>query len=303
MTNFFQQYTTNSLISFINKSISKSEFSLSMPSIIRLMVLSSLLSTSLLTTTSYAADEENKLKPLASVSHGGFKKDINEAMVTTIIKQNHQSLFSDQVIGKATGKNRAVTTNNNKLNLKNNNGDSLSPSKSRSFDHEFGIYSAFTFLEDDFDGDGYYQTFSVTFDADVYSHTSNYDSEVYAELYLSKDGVNWLHYYSTDNFIIHADTDEDQYEVITTLLDGYYAGHYDVLIDLYEVGYEGIVATFSSDDVNGEDLYALPLESSDFDTPYVEEVHVHHRSGGSMSIWLSLFIFFVVGLRLAKKNS
>jgi len=297
MTNFFKKDTTkpSSILTNGNKC------SLSIRNIMRLMVLSGLFSTSLLTTTSYAADNDTQLKPIASVSHGGFKKDINEAMVTTIIKQNHQSLFSDQVIGKATGKNRAATINNNKQNLQKNNSVSLSPSKSRSFDHEFGIYNAFTFLEDDFDGDGYYQTFSVTFDADVYSHTNNYDSEVYAELYLSKDGVNWLHYYSTDNFIIHADTDEDQYEVITTLLDGYYAGHYDVLIDLYEVGYDDIVATYSSDD--NEALYALPLESNDFDTPYVEEVHIHHNSGGSMSIWVSLFIFFIVGLRLAKQDS
>jgi len=263
----------------------------------RNVLLTSLLSMCLLTTTSYAFSDDIPLKPAASVSHGGFKKEFNDVTIKTIIKQNHNSVFSDQAIGKATGKSRVVT--NSKVPTKGLQINK-SPAKNRSFDHEFGIYSASRFIEDDFDGDGYYQTFSITFDADVYSYTNNYDSEVYAELYLSKDGVNWLHYYSTDNFIIHADTNEDEYEVITTLLDGYTAGHYDVLIDLYEVGYEGIVATYSSGD--DEALYALPLESSDYDIPYVEEVHVHHKSGGGLSLFSSLFVLIVVGVRLLKRR-
>jgi hypothetical protein len=262
--------------------------------------LTSLLSMFLLTTTVHASTDlsskETPIKQAASVSHGGLKKEFNEVTRTAIIQQNHNSVLSDQTIGKATGKIRALTSNVKKQSLQINK----SSANSRSFDHEFGIYSALTFLEDDFDGDGYYQTFSVTFDADVYSHTNNYDSEVYAELYLSKDGVNWQHYYSTDNFIIHADTNDDEYEVITTLLDGYTAGHYDVLIDLYEVGYNDIVATYSSDDDAA--LYALSLESSDYDIPYVEEVHVHHKSGGSNSILASLFILLVAGSRLLKRG-
>ncbi|MFT5757454.1 MAG: hypothetical protein ACI9LM_002188 [Alteromonadaceae bacterium] len=265
----------------------------------RSMLLTGLLSLYLLTTAAHALSDTSSNEelgiPAASVSHGGFKKAFDDVTKTTIIEQNHLAVLSDQIIGKATGKSRAATNNINEKALQVNK----SFSKSRSFDHDFGIYSVLTFLEDDLDGDGYYQTFSVSFDADVYSSTSNYDSEVYAELYLSKDGVNWLHYYSTDNFIIHANTDEDEYEVITTLLDGYKAGHYDVLIDLYEVGYDDIVATYRSDD--NDVLPALALESSDFDRPYVEEVHIYHNSGGSTSVFTSLFIVLIAGIRLLKR--
>jgi hypothetical protein len=296
MTNFTQSSPTDLLISLLKRKQVSIPFSN--------VLLTSLLSICLLTPTTHASTDvstdfpnsEPPIKPAASVSHGGLKQQFDNVTRTAIIQQNRSSVLSDQIIGKATGKKRTLTSNVKKQTLQINK----SPAKIRSFDHEFGIYSALTFLEDDFDGDGYYQTFSVTFDADVYSHTNNYDSEVYAELYLSKDGVNWLHYYSTDNFIIHADTNEDEYEVITTLLDGYTAGHYDVLIDLYEVGYEDIVATYSSSD--SEALYALSLESSDYDIPYVEEVHVHHKSGGSSSILASLFILIIAGSRLLKRR-
>jgi len=292
MTNFYSLLSTNRLFSLIKKA--------HLPLSIRPIALTVALSLTLLTTASYASNEENTLKNIASVSQGGYKKDINSERVSAIIKQNHEALFSDQFTGKASGKIRTLMDNNNKLPLKMNTNGALPSTKSVNFDHDFGIFSALTFLEDDFDGDGYYQTFSVVFDADVYSYTSNYDSEVYAQLYLSKDGINWQHYYTTDNFIIHADSNEDEYEVITTLLDGYSAGHYDVLIDLYEVGYEDIVATYSSDD--SETLYGLSLESSDFDTPYVEEVHIYHSDGGSFSLFSVFSIFIISIVRFIKRR-
>jgi len=285
MTNFYPLLSTKRLFSLIIET--------QVPLLIRPIVLTTALVMTLLTTVSYASNEKSTIKTNASVSQGGYKKDIDSEMITTIIKQNHDALLSDQQTGRASGKRRALVDNTHKLPLKIATNSALPSAKSVNFDHDFGIYSALTFLEDDFDGDGYYQTFSVIFDADVYSYTSNYDSEVYAQLYLSKDGVNWQHYYTTDNFIIHADSNEDEYEVITTLLDGYSAGHYDVLIDLYEVGYEDIVATYSSDD--SETLYGLSLESNDFDTPYVEEVHIYHSDGGSFSLF-SIFSIFIVSI-------
>ena len=148
-------------------------------------------------------------------------------------------------------------------------------------------------MEDDFDLDGFYRTFSISFDADVFALTNSHDSEVYAELYLSEDGGPWIHYYTTDNFIIQGESEEDEYEVLTTLLNGYNAGYYNVLIDLYEVGYSDIVATYSSDDT--VTLYGLPLESADYDEPYVEEVYVEH--GGSIS-FITLLLGLIVILRL-----
>ena len=131
----------------------------------------------------------------------------------------------------------------------------------------------------------------------------NQFGEVYALLYISKNGGPWAHYFTTDNFIIEGDTDLDEYEVITTFLSGYSSDYYDVLIDLYQVGYNDSVASYSSDDSNA--LYALSLESADFDVPYIETysetyIEVIDNSGGSFSFvtLLIIFISFVFRLKI-----
>ncbi|MFT6124363.1 MAG: hypothetical protein ACJAV0_000498, partial [Shewanella sp.] len=131
---------------------------------------------------------------------------------------------------------------------------------------------------------------------DITSSAGDIQADVFAELYLSQDGGPWIHYYSTDVFTLHADSSNDDYEVLTTLASGYQADHYDVLIDLYELGYADPVATISSDESNA--LYALPLESSDRDAVYVEEIYIEtEHSGGALS-WLSIGLLAgVIGFR------
>ncbi|WP_281212245.1 choice-of-anchor H family protein [Shewanella insulae] len=152
--------------------------------------------------------------------------------------------------------------------------------------HEFAIYEASSRLFEDVDYDGFYRTFSVTFDADVHSYYLGEHADVYADLYLSRNGGPWELYHTTDVFTIVDDASDDDFEVLTTLHTGYPTDHYDVLIDLYEVGYSDIVATISSDDL--DDLYGLPLESADRDQYVVEEVVTEVEvSGGSLSVgWL-----------------
>ncbi|WP_258406693.1 choice-of-anchor H family protein [Shewanella alkalitolerans] len=152
--------------------------------------------------------------------------------------------------------------------------------------HEFAIYEASSRLFEDVDYDGFYRTFSVTFDADVHSYYLGEHANVYADLYLSRNGGPWELYHTTDVFTIVDDASDDDFEVLTTLHTGYPTDHYDVLIDLYEVGYSDIVATISSDDL--DDLYGLPLESADRDRYVVEEVVTEVEvSGGSLSVgWL-----------------
>ena len=154
----------------------------------------------------------------------------------------------------------------------------------RSFRQEFSIFDGFTQLFDDIDADGFYRTFSVTFDADVYTYNGVNEALVYADIYLRRDGGVWEYFYTTDDFLIFGESTQDEYEVLSTLATGYQPDHYDVLIDLYQVGYSDIVATYSSDDSSS--LYALPLESENFDIYYEEEIHVH---GGSVS-WLGLIL-------------
>ncbi len=166
---------------------------------------------------------------------------------------------------------------------------------------DFTIYQAYSHLYDDFDEDGFYQTFTVTFDADVYGFSVGEPANVYAELYLSRNGGPWEHYYSTDIFTIYGEAEDDSYEVLTTLAQGYKTDYYDVLIDLYEVGYEDIVATISSEEADS--LYALPLESSDRDTVYIEEEIIETEvivSGGSTS---GVMLILAVGLLIMRRKS
>jgi len=226
-----------------------------------------------------------------SVSQGMARKDLNGQQRKTVIEKNKLIEVPDQLNGKATTKTRtSMLTSQNKITKSAKSGftdqreNQLSLNQltlNRDYYADFTIYGAASFLLEDYDGDGFYQTFSVAFDADIYSGSQF--GEVYAQLYISKNGGSWTHYFTTNSFIIEGDTDLDEYEVITTFLSGYASDHYDVLIDLYQVGYNDVVATYSSDDSNT--LYALPLESADYDEPYLEVVEVVAvNEGGSMSI-------------------
>lgn len=254
-------------------------------------------------TTVMASDLNSKQY---TVSHGVLKKDLNEQQRKNIIEMNKLNNQADQLTGKASAKTReSIIKSQQKLSkpstinaITTHNGHTNS---SQDYDAEFAIYSASSLLQEDYDGDGYYQTFSVIFDADIYSYTQNQFGEVYALLYLSKNGGPWTHYFTTDTFLIEGDTNDDEYEVITTFLSGYSSDEYDVLIDLYQVGYSDIVASYSSDDSNA--LYALPLESADYDEvyvePYIEVVEVH--GGGSMSM-LMLLLLGIFSIRINSRR-
>ncbi|WP_394128988.1 choice-of-anchor H family protein [Shewanella maritima] len=167
--------------------------------------------------------------------------------------------------------------------------------------YDFSIYDAYSRLYDDFNYNGFYQTFTVTFDADILGPTGYEIANVYAEMYLSKNGGPWERYYTTDIFTIEGDRSDDDYEVLTTLASGYPTDHYDVLIDLYEVGYSDIVATISSEDVDS--LYALPLESSDWDIDAAEVIIVEEYSSGSLGVVATVGLFMIAIYRRKKHLS
>jgi hypothetical protein len=250
----------------------------------------------------YVTASELKVLP-ASVSQGALKHNITESQRKKIIATNKLAELSDQVSGKANAHIRGSTLNNQaKSTAQAKSGEAIQK-VSNHYDQQFTIYSAASFLQEDYDRDGYYQTFSVTFDADVYSYSENHLAEVYALLYLSKNGGPWQHYFTTDNFLIEGDTDADEYEVISTFMSGYESDHYDVLIDLYQVGYQGIAASYSSDDSNA--LYALPLESAEYDQAYtevievIEVVEIRQTHGGSL---FSLLLVLLSGLLMRVKR-
>jgi hypothetical protein len=225
-----------------------------------------------------SASQEQVLNDIKKrVLVGDSDQEQNKALNTTrekMINQKHQ-----QARKRSTAKNITTSPRLNQT--------------SRSFsDGTFVIYEGYAQLIEDLDADGYFQTFSVTFDADLLTGNPHDEAVVYAELYLSENGGPWVHYYSTDNFVIHGESSDDEFEVYSTLEQGFSANPFDILIDLYEAGYPNIVASYSSDDSNS--LYALPLESSDYDVEYVEYYTEVHSSGGSSSLYSLLMIILIL---------
>ncbi|WP_206484130.1 choice-of-anchor H family protein [Thalassotalea sp. G2M2-11] len=210
------------------------------------------------------------------------------AQLKQVTEESSQTIKTGQTREQVIALNQQQPSYKNKMLMLNQTQKQQSTSL---YHNEFNIYQGYVQLIEDYDQDGFFQTFSVTFDADVYSHDIIDEAYVYAELYLSKNGGDWVHYYTTDNFMIYGESEDDQYEVYTTLNQGYISDHYDVLIDLYEVGYGDVVATYSSNDTN--DLYALPLESSDYDPNYVEYHSESHSHGGSFSLIITIMLGLV----------
>jgi hypothetical protein len=127
---------------------------------------------------------------------------------------------------------------------------------------DFTLYGATSTLRADRDGDGYHSEFRIRFDADVIVG----GTYVYARLYLRRAGESeWFLYHETDDFYIAGQTSDDEYYVTTALDDGYPTGEYDVLIDLYEAGFSGIVATLGPGESGA--LSYLPLEETGLDVP------------------------------------
>jgi len=139
------------------------------------------------------------------------------------------------------------------------------PSVARSLrTSDFQLYDAGNTLKTDRDVDGYHSEFRIRFDADV----SVGDALVCAKLYLRRvgDTGDWQLYHTTGDFWIYGQSGTDDYYVDTTLDEGFPTADYDVLIDLYESGSSGVVATLEGYDTSA--LSYLPLEEVGLDIPF-----------------------------------
>ena len=188
------------------------------------------------------ANAESKSTITYSTSGKSMSADIN--LMKEEIANNKALLLSDKVLGKQTGKTREQVIALKKQAAKNN----LNKSMRKSSSFYFAIYDGYSQLIEDIDYDGFYRTFSVTFDADIVSQHKGLTASVYAELYIRRNNGPWTHYYTTDSFNIHDDNTDDSFEVYSTLEAGFPSDEYDILIDLYEVGYEDIIASYSDAD-------------------------------------------------------
>ena len=221
------------------------------------------------------------------------KKAIKQLKQTATLQSQLQAISTDELSSSQT-----ETIISNTSNKKRNLAQGLL--QLNHYDYGFSIYQAQTHLIDDYDADGYYQTFSISFDADLISYSYIEQADVYAELYLSFNGGPWQHYLTTDIFTLYGESSDDEYSIHTRLNQGYLSGEYDILIDLYEVGYDDIVASYSAYDDAA--LIALPLESNEYDEVYVETSHTDiHYHGGSTSLIMLALLALILTFRLKFK--
>jgi len=245
-----------------------------------------LLSISTITTSVYAQSDS-----IITYSASGKSLTTDVSLMKAQIDNNKALKLNDQMLGKQTTKTREQVIAQKKSQAKSNVNKAMKNSSS----FYFAIYDGYSQLIEDIDYDGFYRTFSVTFDADIVSQHKGLSASVYAELYIRRNNGPWTHYYTTDSFNIYDDNTDDSFEVYSTLEAGFPSDEYDILIDLYEVGYEDIIATYSVAD--SDSLYALPLESTDYDYVQTEIVVESHGHGGSTGVFTLLLMSMITLVR------
>ena len=196
-----------------------------------------------------AGTSSNDVNTKQTFSAQGKRLESQSDILLEEIKQKQTQGITDQQAQSAKVLSRVEhIAQKQQLLPKKQSRPQLDSQKTSAHYHSFAIYSAYTQLIEDIDYDGFFQTFSVTFDADVISPYANEHARVYAELYISRNGGQWEHYFTTDSFNIYGENTDDEYEVYSTLNQGFSPGEYDILIDSYEEGYSDIVATYSAED-------------------------------------------------------
>ena len=157
---------------------------------------------------------------------------------------------------------------------------------------DFWFYTADVILFNDHDNDGFFYGIDLMFDADTY-----FDAvDVYAVVYLSYEGGPWNEYAATENFTIYSTSADDEYVIVTELLEGYPSGSYDLLIELFDAYDDSFLAYFGPDDTS--ELAFLALEDAEWDTPVEvpEVIVVHDHHGGGSIGWLALLAMAATGL-------
>ncbi len=156
-------------------------------------------------------------------------------------------------------------------------------------DQLFEIYDADVRLVADMDGDGYHHGINVYIDVDV-----NYDvADVYAKLYLSREGEPWSQYFATDLFHIDGDDVADAYEIETELLEGYDPGYYAVLVEIYSLDHAYMVTSEVLDyHYLGKDL---TIEDRYWDEPQaITHGEIYVSGAGGMEALLLFFLLVQV---------
>jgi|GEM_PF-1047686 len=110
----------------------------------------------------------------------------------------------------------------------------------------------------DYDNDGYFGGFSLSFDVDTYSGRR----DIYAVIYLQLNGRTPAVLHTTEIFTIYSRSGSDNYRVEAELVDNYSAGSYQVQIDIHDAHNDDILDSVGQDSFRN--LRNLPLEAEPY---------------------------------------
>lgn len=166
----------------------------------------------------------------------------------------------------------------------------------KSGDHNIWVYDAWVSLHTDRDHDNYYTEIELTFDVD----TNLSHADVYARIFLG-DGTIFREIYTTSDFHIDANSSSDEITLSTRLVEGFVPKEYDLLIEIYDVDYNELQDTY--DHTSDNDLFLLPLESSEYENSYGTggQVVITTEHGGSGSLLMMVCLSALVLLRRTLK--
>ncbi|MFT5521148.1 MAG: putative membrane protein YgcG, partial [Enterobacterales bacterium] len=163
---------------------------------------------------------------------------------------------------------------------------------------DFSIFSASLSLLSDNDNDGFYQSFSLQFDADV----SSGKAYVYAEIWIRDSSGNWERDFVTEDYLLEGNSTLDTYILETVWESGYSTGYYDFRVEIYDADSFALVATSEAQDY---ELGAVPLEDASQDiiansggtggsNNGGNTTSTSHGSGGGGSFGFALIILILV---------
>lgn len=190
----------------------------------------------------------------------------------------------------------ATISSDDTYNLAEHYLEDVSYDKSTNGYSLFSIYDAGISLLRDNDNDGFYQSFSLQFDADVDTGSAL----IYAEIWIEDSRGEWQLDHSTEDFQIDGYSTLDTYILETTLESGYTTGYYNFRIELYDAITDAFLA--SSSDLAYQ-LSGVPLEdvASDYKSDVVGDVvsdnypdSISHGSGGAGSTEVLMMLLMLM---------
>lgn len=159
------------------------------------------------------------------------------------------------------------------------------------YEQHISVVDVETHLYSDYDLDGYFSHFSVSFDIDA-----GYGSAwVYARVYLRDGSSDYTLFHTTEVFEIYDNLSSDRYKIESKLVANYPAGNYDVLIEVFEAGDPAV--RDAVDASTHQILFALPLESDRLDDG-PRDVIIHGSVGSSTLGGLAILGLFVLRRRV-----